>query len=262
MKAGFSEFSYGFGFVYELVSGLNQSPGAPRFLSLREEAKKGYDAAINYNGISLFFQFKLSEYLLRGNSLHRKYYYGPYRRFSIIPRWISKQHYLLKKIADDCNLVYYAAPLFHTDSEIDNAFRSNEIATRSIWLPLSKLPRLHDDDYHYVTFDTAVNPKWHSNQPQTITGDFSGENSLNSIKTSLASSGCEVSLIELRARLVDIISGAQRETSREEPQETPTLSSPDDPSEVARDVIRLLSVHFGLEMLIAPTAPVNPPESV
>ena len=256
MKAGFSEFSYGFGFVYELASGLNQSSGAPRFLSLREEAKKGYDAAINYNGVALFFQFKLSEYLMRGNSLHRKYYYGPYRRFSITPRWISRQHCLLKEIADDCNLVYYAAPLFHTDPGFDNAFRSNEVATRSLWLPLGKLPQLNGDDYHYVTFDGAIDPKWHSDHPQTIAGDFSGGKALNSIRTYLASSECKVGLIELRARLVEIINGAQGERVREEPQDIPTLSPPGDPSEIARDVVRLLSVHFGLEMLIAPTTPV------
>ena len=59
MRAGFSEFSYGFAVVYEFITGHPGVIAAPEFPSLRSESQTGYDVRIPTPGFPWFLQFKL-----------------------------------------------------------------------------------------------------------------------------------------------------------------------------------------------------------
>ena len=109
----------------------------PVFPSLREEAKLGYDVKLSYPGYPIFLQFKLSDWLSRNPAKYFGYYDRPYYRIPITRRAHSRQHNLLKGLADGGEQhVYYVAPQFHTIEEFDDAYSSSSIMQKSRWMPL------------------------------------------------------------------------------------------------------------------------------
>ena len=44
-----------------------------------------------------------------------------------------------------------------------------------MWIPLTELPYLQDDDPHCITFDGVTSPWWHTTEGHRLDGDFSGE---------------------------------------------------------------------------------------
>ena len=95
-------------------------------------------------------------------------------------------HNLLKKLAEKEEEVFYAAPLFFTDDDFDQAFLQDQVANRSIWAPVKNLCWLVDDDEHHVTFTDPYDPRWHT-EPlnlagQPLEGEFSSEQNLGRIR--------------------------------------------------------------------------------
>ena len=155
MQPLISEFSYGYVLTQELATGiLGGITGAPIFPSLRDEGQPGggYDVELPRVGFPLYLQFKLSDYLSRTSANEWDVFMAPYYRMHLRPLRHSDQHNLLLDLERAGNEVYYAAPEFHTQPELNDAYFKREVFLRSrLFRPLAIGP-LPDDDAHYVAF--------------------------------------------------------------------------------------------------------------
>lgn len=156
MVPDISEFSYGFTLVRELIDhyGLTLA-GAPRFPTQNEEGKKGYDVELPATGLPIFIQFKRSDCLTTKTAKHARLAGLPYYRFHLRPKRHSRQHELLIALERAYPEVYYAAPLFHQSEELDNAYRSNTIAEKSIFVKPSSIGALPDELDHYIAASSS-----------------------------------------------------------------------------------------------------------
>lgn len=154
MKAGFSEFSYGYALTEDIVRIHNRDFRiAPIFPSLYEEGKDGggYDLKLVFGknrGIPLFLQFKLAEWMSRkpANEVTESWFgkEHPCFRMNLHSPKISHQHKLLldleqKKLE---NLVYYAVPGFFSTDDLNNAFIEKKVCRRSVFFKPSDIKEL------------------------------------------------------------------------------------------------------------------------
>lgn len=153
-----SEFSYGFALTNELV-GWTALNAAPIFPTLIEEGKEGggYDVKLDLPAVPLYLQFKRSDYMVR-QSAREISTWGldlevPFYRFSVTARNLSLQHTSLVTLDDGSNLVYYAAPRFHTLSGINEAWLGQKVAQRSLFVAPNEIGLIRDDQPHHVAFD-------------------------------------------------------------------------------------------------------------
>ena len=162
MKAEFSEFTYGYSLVHELVDTLSCT-AVPIFPSLIEEGKKGggYDVKLlSRKGKLLYLQFKLSDWMKRRNA--REYKIPghslslPYFRFEVTSRSISKQHKLLLALESVEPLTFYAAPAFHLIEEINAHWKQSSATPNSVFVKPSSIGNLYDSYTHTVCFDTTL----------------------------------------------------------------------------------------------------------
>jgi hypothetical protein len=72
---------------------------------------------------------------------------------------------MLFALDDGSCLVFYAAPRFHELAEIDDAWRNNSVASRSIFVAPSAIGRL-DDASHHVAYDEKS--AWLCSEPRSI----------------------------------------------------------------------------------------------
>ena len=159
MKALFSEFSFGFGYTFELATLWNRylikAPGLP---SLIDEGKPGggYDVKLERPGIVYCAQFKLSERMERLSASEAQLGYGlPYFRFSIYGEQRSNQHELLLGLEAEGLLVEYVAPLFIHQIDLDSCFRGRDLRRKVIRVKPSVIGRLPDAGDHRVVCDES-----------------------------------------------------------------------------------------------------------
>ena len=247
MMPDFSEFSYGFAFTHEYVNRSPRLETAPDLPSLIREAELGYDLKLGYPGHSKFFQFKLSAYLDRRNTIHWPIHSQPHYRVRISTRARpnrplgTDQHSQLQRLAATQPNVYYVAPRFRSRADLNYLFIQRQVTTNSMWVPLRALPLVSDNEVHYITFTSALNdaPLWHS-EAMILEGIVTAEEHYKTIDEVVIID--EDYFLELRAKLLA--------TSNE-----PRLISPekndldDDIASVLRDVYRLLTAQFGLQMV-------------
>lgn len=256
MKAEFSEFSFGFAFTYELISALPGISAAPLFPSLRAEAKLGYDVKLDFPGLPLFFQFKLSDCLVRNNALYWCNYGAPYFRIQITSLKISEQHNILKDLKRQRNDydVFYAAPLFYTMDDFNRLYLENCVSTESIWLPLESVPYLQDQEDHCITFTTNHDPAWHTDEQnlegEKLEGDFAAESYLSTIRTRFEQDRLRRMnreyFEELKSDLLRVL--AEREV--QVPANFRSRSDQSDLSELIGDIRYLLTTYLSLEMVV------------
>lgn len=157
MTPEISEFSYGFALTNEIV-GWNEVSTAPIFPSLIEEGRSGggYDVRLDMPGVLLFLQFKRADCMVRATAKEIQHFdlplSIPFYRFKITETGKSRQHELLLELDDGVNLVYYAAPRFHELSEINSAWSTNQIASRSIFVTPNDIGILNEESHH-VAYD-------------------------------------------------------------------------------------------------------------
>jgi hypothetical protein len=164
-KDAFSEFSYGFALTNELIA-IIPVLSAPTFPSLREEGKSaGYDVKLDRPGKALFIQFKLS-YQLQGDAtveFKEKRFVSPFYRMSIRSRTGSRQHDLLTKLEEkNRKCVYYMAPAFHLQSDLNKHFKNRTVASNSRRVKPSFIQAPKDGKPHWVSFQTASGKKIYS----------------------------------------------------------------------------------------------------
>jgi hypothetical protein len=152
-----SEFSYGFALTRELIQLTDTLKAAPVFPSLIAEGKNGggYDVNLDIPGFPLFIQFKRSECMVRRTARETRppmNFGTPFYRMKIAERWRSAQHEMLLELDAGQNEVFYAAPLFHTVEELNQAYLANLVSTRSCYVSPGKIGKL-DGDAHHVAFD-------------------------------------------------------------------------------------------------------------
>lgn len=152
---GLSEFTFGFGFLYEQTAanwgGLKAAPILP---SLQQEQDDGWDARLPLQGTDYYYQFKLSDYLSRRNAKHIKdgTYDGPYYRFYLHKNNNNQQHQRLREHCADNPLTYYVAPEFNALEDFNSAFLAKELRERSRLIALSDCDDIADAKRHYITF--------------------------------------------------------------------------------------------------------------
>jgi hypothetical protein len=157
----FSEFTYGFALVNELVSAGNPPIlSVPVFPSLIKEGRAGggYDVYLDQPGRPLFLQFKLSRHMRGWNA--REFRQGlfkkPFYRMSVRPKQSSRQHQLLLALEQQKQgTVFYCAPAFHTLGELDALYKAGQIGRYSRFVRPSALPTIMDDDEHWLAFQRA-----------------------------------------------------------------------------------------------------------
>lgn len=168
-----SEFSYGFALTNELV-GWTELSAAPIFPSLIEEGKAGggYDVKLDWPGAPLYLQFKRSERMERCSAREYRFVrdsggqlHVPFYRFPITMRSKSDQHELLLALDTPPNLVFYVAPRFHRITEINDAWRTSAVASRSVFISPNSIGSLNDDQ-HRIAFDGTAT--WVCSEPRSI----------------------------------------------------------------------------------------------
>ncbi|MFH1726453.1 MAG: hypothetical protein ABII00_17725 [Elusimicrobiota bacterium] len=163
MQPLISEFSYGYALTQELASGiLGPVIGAPVFPSLREEGQPGggFDVQIPLVGYPLYLQFKLSDHLSRSTANEWPVFGEPYYRMHLRPLRHSDQHDLLIDLESAGNVVYYAAPEFHTQPKLNSAYLTGRVLLHSRFFRPLAIGRLPSRDAHYVAFRARRSPAY------------------------------------------------------------------------------------------------------
>lgn len=157
MRPLLSEFTYGYGLTEELVRYyLPPLVAVPLFPSLRQEGQPGggYDLRLDCPGIVLFLQFKLSDGMVYRNAaeVHQGIMTVPFFRMHLRAKRISNQHDMLISLENSGETVYYVAPLFHKDTEMNCAYLSRSVFQQSRFFSPSGIGCLPDDNDHHVAF--------------------------------------------------------------------------------------------------------------
>lgn len=152
---GLSEFTFGFGFLYEqTAANWGALKVAPVLPSLQQEQDDGWDARLPLQGTDYYYQFKLSDYLSRGNAKHIRdaTYGGPYYRFHLHKKNNNRQHQRLREHCAENPLTYYVAPEFNALEDFNLAFLAKELRERSRLIALTDCDDIGDAEQHYITF--------------------------------------------------------------------------------------------------------------
>lgn len=173
MRAEFSEFTYGYSLVNEIVS-RDRPVRAPIFPSLIEEGRAGgFDVRLDRVGDILYLQFKLAEYLTTRGAVQYDDFGEPYYRFKITPRWRSAQHRLLHRLASTVgNSVFYAAPIFFRNAELDAHWQHRAVAAHSVFVSPTEIGLINDDEAHSVCYtadNVAAGFAYFYSEPKKIT---------------------------------------------------------------------------------------------
>ena len=162
VSTGISEFTFGYGFLYEQTQANWASlTAAPILPSLQKEKDEGWDAHLPLKGMDFYYQFKLSDYLSNGNAKYIKdgTYSSPYYRFSLHKRDNNKQHNILVRHAKKHPNTFYVTPEFSGIERFNQAFLSRQLLVNSRLIPLDKCKEENNSDQHYITFQTG-NREW------------------------------------------------------------------------------------------------------
>lgn len=163
MEAKFSEFQFAYSVTREIenrivFSSLNL--GMPHIPNQRDEASGGYD--VNFQGdrmVSIFLQYKLPVKLTRSNATEWNEFKQDYFRITIYPDSESHQHNNLYKLAheDRRNQVYYCAPAFISEAELECFHSTNMVAQNSGFINCYNLFPINGSDKHNICY--TIDPR-------------------------------------------------------------------------------------------------------
>jgi len=149
---------FGYGFLYEqTLANWPNLKVAPVLPSLTVEAEEGWDARLPTYGTDFYYQFKLSKYLTRSNSLFHKdgTYTMPYYRIDMHRRDLNRQHNTLVAHSSNHPDTFYVAPQFTTIGAFNAAFLTGQVAASSRMIPLNRCRPYGDGEQHYITFQSG-----------------------------------------------------------------------------------------------------------
>lgn len=179
---GISEFTFGYAFLFEQTRRhFGNLYAAPVLPSLIQETEEGWDAHLPVTGVDYYYQFKLSDYLVRRNATFFQdgTYNDPYFRIAMYRNHNNRQHHRLKAHARLHPYTYYVAPEITPDDDFNTIFLNEQITRHSRLIPLDECDDIHDDRQHYITFQLN-DPNWifHSEKKKhenSILGESLGE---------------------------------------------------------------------------------------
>ncbi len=187
MRAQFSEFSYGFAVTREVANiAHSQALEAPVLPSLVQEGSLGWDAKFQLKGVSLFLQYKTSDWLSTARASHWNYVNGPYFRFPVYRPRDSRQHNLLVTLATKEDNVHYCAPMFHRAEEFNLSFFHDEVLKESVWISAKGLPLLSPADvkYHHLLYTRSHQLFW-ATDPEPLVGISNARDGLENLLSQL-----------------------------------------------------------------------------
>src|SRR6266852_4354908 len=161
-EIGISEFAFGYAFLYEQTqANWGNLRAAPVLPSLQREELEGWDARLPLNGTDFYYQFKLSDYLSRGNATYIRdaTYNSPYYRFWLHRRNDNQQHRRLRQHCVANPNTYYAAPQFNSIEEFNTRFLARQITANCRIIPLTLCDDITDGEHHCITFQGG-DPEW------------------------------------------------------------------------------------------------------
>ena len=172
MRPAISEFSYGFALTRELYQtpemGLRAAPVFPT--TFREgQPGGGWDVEIDKPSAPLFVQFKVCDRMVAGTCKEaRRGLSRPCYRMHLRSARVSRQHEMLLQLEQEGPDVRYAAPMFHTVKQLNDAFVTGTVRNRSVWMRPSEIGPLPDTDQHHVSFDPQGTPFFFSSEPRRL----------------------------------------------------------------------------------------------
>lgn len=152
---GISEFTFGYAFLHEQTTNhAHNLRAAPILPSLQEEHNLGWDARLPLVGMDYYYQFKLSDHLLRSNAtfIRDGTYHNPYYRIALHRHNNNRQHQRLKELSGTNPNTYYVAPEFNNLDEFNAAFLNSQIVSQSRLIQLTECDEITDSEQHYITF--------------------------------------------------------------------------------------------------------------
>ncbi len=218
MNSTFSEFSYGFALVHEIVNQAGKGlKAAPVFPSLIAEGKPGggYDVILDHPGNPLFLQFKLCEILTRSNAAEWSLFSKPYYRFWIPGDRRSRQHRFLVDLDTGTNLVYYSAPMFHTIDDLNTCFARKQVMAQSVYFRPRDIGKLPSDDDHPVVFHPDDDFGYRCSEPKKINAAASGEALIGRLFKEIRQMQQEEASDELFNHLADVILEGCQDNTRD-----------------------------------------------
>lgn len=157
MRPRISEFSFAYALTEEIVNWFRPIMiGAPLFPSLYDEGRigGGYDLRINRIGVPLFLQFKLTHQMIRRNAneirVGHLFADPPFLRMYLLPRRESHQHRMLLDLDDGVNEVFYAAPYFYTQTDLNTVYANGRVIQNSFFVRPRDIGQLLDDKEHHI----------------------------------------------------------------------------------------------------------------
>lgn len=177
-EIGISEFTFGYAFLYEqTLANWGDLKAAPVLPSLQQEEEQGWDARLPLNGTDFYYQFKLSDYLWRGNATYLRdgTYNSSYYRFWLHQRNNNQQHRRLRQHSLANPNTYYVAPQFNSIEEFNRRFLARQITANCRIIPATLCDDIADGDRHCITFQRG-NAAWiiHS-EPRRRDKSFTGD---------------------------------------------------------------------------------------
>lgn len=177
-EIGISEFTFGYAFLFEQTQeNWADLRAAPILPSLQQEEHEGWDARLPVDGTDFYYQFKLSDYLWRGNAtyLRDRTYNEPYYRIWLHRRNNNQQHRRLRAHCVENRNTYYVAPQFNSIEEFNARFLAKQITANCRIIALSDCDDINDAEQHCITFQSG-DPAWifHS-EPKRREKSFTGD---------------------------------------------------------------------------------------
>jgi len=166
MRPAISEFSFGYAVTEEIIRQQRAFMiGAPIFPSLIREggAGGGYDLQLNRVGFPIFLQFKLSHRMVKSNSIEIKDHSlltPPFFRIHLMPLKLSQQHNMLLELDNGTNEVYYVAPFFTTQAELNHHYTNTSVLNNSVFIRPRLIGALPDDEDHHISLEQHSDPAY------------------------------------------------------------------------------------------------------
>ncbi|MBZ5644563.1 MAG: hypothetical protein LAO19_17545 [Acidobacteriia bacterium] len=176
-QIGISEFTFGYAFLFEQTqANWGDLKAAPVLPSLQQEEHEGWDARLPLNGIDFYYQFKLSDYLSRGNAtfIRNGTYSSPYYRIWLHQHNANQQHRRLRQHCIANPNTFYAAPQFNSLEEFNSRFLAHQITTESRIIPLALCDDIHDGDRHCITFQRGYSAWIFHSEPTKHEKSYTG----------------------------------------------------------------------------------------
>ena len=231
MRAEFSEFSFGYSLLENLIGGFGaRTLGPPLFPSQRAEARLGYDVRVDLRACPVFLQFKLSDKIRRISSAGIRALGSPHGRFGLLSNHRFQQHRALLVLESAGNAVFYAAPAFHSRAELSDAYLRRAVVEQSAFFRPSDIGHLPAGRSHNVAFSLTKAMAFRVSRTPKAIRLFQGESLFRREIQKLCGSpqSLEPSAIRsLKLRLLDAASELLSDASRSDIDATLANTEPE-----------------------------------